>query len=737
MPQRHRFACTIALLGWALFVAWPVQADVDVAGTAAMRAKVAREGRVAVIVELPEVVAGAKGTGNALAGPLEAAARPLGSLPFAALEVDAAELEALLAAGTVRKIGENRRVRPHLRQSVPLVRAPPAWATGARGRGQHIVVIDTGVRGGHPFLAGRVVKSLCSASDCGTRVVDRAGAGEPFPGCEAGSVESEHGTHVAGIAAGRGNGISGVAPDARLISIRVFRCAEADWEYIIRALDHVATNLAPRFDIAAVNMSLGDEVTHATACDGVDATYAALSAAVSKLRRLGIATVASTGNEGDKRGISAPACLRDVIAVGSVEKSDAVIWTSNSAANLDLLAPGEGITSSFGRSGYGVLNGTSMAAPHVAGAIAAIRSKLPRAALAAIEGALAATGRPVSDPENGIRRPRLDLAKALARLSGPPATAWSGWRSLAGTVAGAPECLVGGDGGPACWAPLAAGGLGYWQRADAARAAPLGLGGKVASAASCLRVDGDLQCFATTPARRLATRVHRGGRWQPWQDLGGQVREQPACVSIDGRGVDCVALGTDDRLHWRSRRGAAWGAWRPAGGGLTARAAPVCHARNGGLDCLVPAASGKVQSLRLTAARRWLEPVGLGGFTSAAGSCTALGADRHACFFRAGNGSLREIAFNGRRWGAWRDLGGALSAPPACVAAGNGRIHCLGVAAGGVARERQFDGRTWQPWRSLGGSLRAQRLACVAGAGTRVDCFGQGTSGALSRITHR
>ena len=108
----------------------------------------------------------------------------------------------------------------------------------------------------------------------------------------------------------------------------------------------------------------------------------------------------------------------------------------------------------------------------------------------------------------------------------------------------------------------------------------------------------------------------------------------------------------------------------------------------------MPARSGEVQALRLSAGGRWQAPRNLGGSVSAPGSCTATGGDRLACFFRGGNGSLREIAFNGTRRGAWRDLGGRLGAGPACVGRGQGRVLCVGVAADGEARERRYDGRT-------------------------------------------
>lgn len=429
MLQRLMFSVVPFLVAMALAVPAPVHAGTKETDAAALRAKVAREGRINIIAEMVEPATDGGTSPKAGSSPaariagLGVSARPLGSLPYMALEVDARQLEALLSSGAVARVGANRKVRPLLRQSVPRVRAAAAWSQGARGAGQTIVVVDTGVRSNHPFLAGRVVRSLCSAEDCGARVVDRARAGEPFAGCPPTSVVASHGTHVAGIAAGRATAFTGVAPDAKIISMRVFRCEEADWEYIIRALDYVATNLASRHKIAAVNLSLGDDVHFASACDSADATHAALAAAVRKLRRLGIATVAATGNEGIKNGVSAPACLREVIAVGSSNKNDTASWFSNSAPNVDLLAPGAAIYSSLATGRYGFLEGTSMAAPHVAGAIAVLRSKLPGASLVRIEDALKVTGRRIVDPENRIAKPRIDLGRALTRLRATPAVA--------------------------------------------------------------------------------------------------------------------------------------------------------------------------------------------------------------------------------------------------------------------------------------------------------------------------
>ena len=77
--------------------------------------------------------------------------------------------------------------------------------------------------------------------------------------------------------------------------------------------------------------------------------------------------------------------------------------------------------------------------------------------------------------------------------------------------------------------------------------------GRVGSSPDCLRVGADLHCFVATPTGSLAVRTHRAGTWLAWQDLGGQVKDRPACRSSDGRRLDCVVLGPDGRLRWRSR----------------------------------------------------------------------------------------------------------------------------------------------------------------------------------------
>ena len=72
-----------------------------------------------------------------------------------AVELDPRQLEALLASGLVVSVHEDRRVRPHLKQSVPLVQAPVAWGQGATGEGQVVAILDTGVDSSHPSSRAR------------------------------------------------------------------------------------------------------------------------------------------------------------------------------------------------------------------------------------------------------------------------------------------------------------------------------------------------------------------------------------------------------------------------------------------------------------------------------------------------------------------------------------------------------------------------------------------------------
>ena len=346
-------------------------------------------------------------------------------IPYLAMEVDAAALEALDSDPGVVSIEEDKLLKPKLEESIPLVGAPQAWSQGFGGSGQTIAILDTGVDKTHRFLAGKVVSEACYSGSgkgqslCPGGVSQSTGSGSGLPCSDPGLSRCFHGTHMAGIAAGRGPDFSGVARDASLISVQVFSkyepddcpdeeeeeeesdepCMRSSLTDQISGLERVL-ELSDRFDVASVNLSLGTVETFPAVCDNFSPSYKAI---VDKLRAVGIAAVSSSGNEESSTGINFPGCISSVVSVGSTDdgssgrdgsetKRDEVSDFSNSSPELDLLAPGRWITSSYPDNYFATTSGTSLAVPHVAGAWAVLKSKAPNASVEQVLSALKTTG---------------------------------------------------------------------------------------------------------------------------------------------------------------------------------------------------------------------------------------------------------------------------------------------------------------------------------------------------------
>jgi hypothetical protein len=353
-----------------------------------------------------------------LAGTRHAPAHYYRHIPYAAIEVGPQALLDLVESLDVLAIEADRAHRPSLIDSVPLVSADAATAAGYDGTGRVIALIDTGVDTGHPVFAGRLVDEACFSrdGDCpggGTREMG-PGSGAPCPfGCG-------HGTLVAGVALGLDpNGLrTGVAPDAGLISIQVFSNdggePSAYASDIIAGLEHVY-DLRTFHPIAAVNMSLGGDTPY-DSTEGCDADNGARKAVIDLLRRAGIPSIASSGNEGLTGQMDAPACISTVVSVGSTTKIDTVSGFSNAAPFLSLLAPGSAIQTARQGGGFATSSGTSLAAPHVAGAWAAITEAVPGSNVAEVLFALQSTGEPIDDDRNGLTFPRIDVAAAITAL---------------------------------------------------------------------------------------------------------------------------------------------------------------------------------------------------------------------------------------------------------------------------------------------------------------------------------
>ena len=358
-------------------------------------------------------------------------------LPFLALRVNEAGLESLRASSQVLDIQEDQMARPALSESVPLIGAPGAWASGYTGAGQTVAILDSGVDKLHSMLAGKVVSEGCYSTNApGVSVSSLCPAGatssltenSALP-CNLSGVGCDHGTMVAGIAAGQDANFSGVAREAKVIAIQIYSrldnptsctggkasCLISFDSDRINALERVY-ELRNTYSIAAVNLSLGGG-SYASNCDAANPS---MKGAIDLLRGAGIATVVASGNGYLTDALSSPACISTAISVGSTRDNgaqvDQVSAFSNSATFLTLLAPGELIASAAPGGDYAIKGGTSMAAPHVTGAWAIAKQKVPTATVAEIQTALVSTGLPIVDQRNGLRKPRLKIDAALAML---------------------------------------------------------------------------------------------------------------------------------------------------------------------------------------------------------------------------------------------------------------------------------------------------------------------------------
>ncbi|GIH71265.1 S8 family peptidase [Sphaerimonospora thailandensis] len=359
----------------------------------------------------------------------------LSRLPVVTLRVDRTALDRLTRQPGVVSVSEDRPVPPVLADSVPLIGGDRTRAAGLTGGGSAVAVLDTGVAVGHPFLGGRVVAEACfspidpdySATSLCPNGMDRQegpGSADAEHGpCADDGLDCDHGTHVAGIVAGNAEGLgdadgSGVAPAADIVAIQVFSefesedfcgpgaapCVLSFTSAQLAGLEKVQALKESGAPVVAANLSLGGG-RHTAPCDTDPRKLA-----IDGLRAAGVATVIAAGNNGYPDAVSAPACVSSAVAVGSTTKQDEVSNFSNRGPLLDVFAPGSGIVSSVPGDGWLPMSGTSMAAPHVAGALAVLRQALPDATIDELETALENTGKSIA--YSGAATPRIQLDDA-------------------------------------------------------------------------------------------------------------------------------------------------------------------------------------------------------------------------------------------------------------------------------------------------------------------------------------
>ncbi len=240
---------------------------------------------------------------------------------------------------------------------VKQLEAPRIWQKGEKGDGIVIAILDTGVDVSHPDLKDQIIGGKNFSDD---------GAEDDF------NDGNGHGTHVAGIiaAAETDTGVVGVAPQAKLLIVKVLgNDGSGSYESIINGLKFVQEWKGPNGEkVRIVNMSLGGPE------DDPDLHQAILDT-VAK----GIMVCVASGNEGDDNEgtfeYGYPALYNECIEVAACDQEKKLAYFSNNNLQVDVIAAGVNVLSTYKDGQYAKLSGTSMATPHVSGALALIIKK--------------------------------------------------------------------------------------------------------------------------------------------------------------------------------------------------------------------------------------------------------------------------------------------------------------------------------------------------------------------------
>ena len=325
-----------------------------------------------------------------------------------------------------------------LQWALDRIGAPDAWGR-ATGRGVTIAVVDSGVDLDHEDLRGKLVGSVSCIGSNGDSSRCTGSAQD----------DNGHGTHVAGIALAttdNGLGVAGVAPDAKLLAVRVLaHHCEVDGCTAEGSLSDASAGIRWAVDHGAdvINLSLGSD-------GGTEPLTCSLCSAIDYAWSQGVIAVLAAGNDAsnDERALPSGFADEPAVVVTATTRDDARASYSNSStgtlrsARWPIAAPGgegetnardcgtngtpKGILSSFWIAGqsnqYACMAGTSMAAPHVSGALAVLLSAGydPQGAVDRLLATAKDLGQPGRDDAFGYGR--VDLARAAGVTSTPSTT---------------------------------------------------------------------------------------------------------------------------------------------------------------------------------------------------------------------------------------------------------------------------------------------------------------------------
>lgn len=241
-------------------------------------------------------------------------------------------------------------------RGVQLVEAESLWEDTDQGNGSVVAIIDTGCQLDHPDLEGRIVGGRNFTDDYN-------GDTENFDD------NNGHGTHVAGTIAAIKNddGVVGVAPKAKLLILKVLsEEGSGRYDWITNAIDYAVQWRGEKGEkVRIISMSLG----------GPDDTPV-LKASIDKAVDQGVSVVCAAGNEGDGREdtmeFAYPGAYNEVIQVGAIDEERNIADFTNTNDQIDLVAPGVNVLSTYLEGKYARFSGTSMATPHISGGLALI-----------------------------------------------------------------------------------------------------------------------------------------------------------------------------------------------------------------------------------------------------------------------------------------------------------------------------------------------------------------------------
>jgi subtilisin family serine protease len=312
--------------------------------------------------------------------------------------------------------------QPAAEWGVAKINAPEAWAKGIDGSGVTVGIVDTGLDAAHP-----AIKPHYRGTQADGSMQHDYNWFDPFTKRAEAFDDGDHGTHVAGSTAGGTDARAiGVAPGAKIIAAKAIN--GSGYNTTAATLQALQFMLAPtKTDGSAPDPTKGADVINNSwgnanqADDTFIESFAALKAA-------GIEVVSAAGNDGPREGtVSPPGSYPGYLSVAATTESDKVAsfssrgpskFASPEEMTPNVAAPGAGVVSAVPGGRYQRMSGTSMASPHVAGAVALMLQAHPQATHDQIVEALTRTAVDIDrpGPDNAAGFGRIDVAKALDHL---------------------------------------------------------------------------------------------------------------------------------------------------------------------------------------------------------------------------------------------------------------------------------------------------------------------------------